>query len=290
MHCDDFVSRLGTARQIFDIASFNAPMSRFANSDMWSSLFSKKASEIAKGANILQHFVDASDQDDENPADDSGGYYIVAPDMNALGWTMTALLDATGDENYPVLGEPSKTLANRWHQHLNGSPTEPIDAKSVVHSYSMIRNKLTAEGVIKPAMSELMNGYDFMGNMHMFCDVPSSELALYPAIAQFAYPSHYNIEETRRFRYVADGKSTEMFMDVIPFDTCRYIYDWLPSTELMGDSFDMQEHQLAFRFALDGLVKHTVRYNDEYFFGAHVVGLDADEFTEKLLIPRVRIK
>jgi hypothetical protein len=128
-----------------------------------------------------------------------------------------------------------------------------------------------------------------MRNMHLFCDVPTSELALYPAIAQFAYPSHYNIAETRRFQYVADGKSTEMFMDVIPFDTCRYLYDWLPSTELMGDSFDIQEHQLAFRYALDGLVKHTVRYNCEYFFGTHVVGSDDGEFAERLLIPRVRI-
>jgi hypothetical protein len=276
-------------RQIFDIASFNAPMSRFANSEMWSSLFGKTASEIAEGANILQHFVGARDQDDDGSEGDDGGYYISDPNMNALGWTTTALLDAAGDGNYPVLGEHSKKLAETWHQQLNGSPDETIKAKAVVHSYLMIRNKLTADGVIKPEMLSLVNGYDFMRNMHLFCDVPTSELALYPAIAQFAYPSHYNIAETRRFQYVADGKSTEMFMDVIPFDTCRYLYDWLPSTELMGDSFDIQEHQLAFRYALDGLVKHTVRYNCEYFFGTHVVGLDDGEFAERLLIPRVRI-
>jgi hypothetical protein len=77
-----------------------------------------------------------------------------------------------------------------------------------------------------------------MRRVPMFCDVPTEELALFPALAQFAMPYHYNVEETRRYSYVAEGKATEMFMDVIPFDTCRYIYDWLPSTELMTESFD----------------------------------------------------
>jgi hypothetical protein len=80
-----------------------------------------------------------------------------------------------------------------------------------------------------------------------------------------------------------------MFLDVIPFDTCRYIYDWLPTLELVNDSFDLAAQQLVYRFALDGLTKHTIRYNEEYFYGTTVVGVNEGGFTDKLLIPRVDI-
>ncbi|WP_228764201.1 hypothetical protein, partial [Vibrio parahaemolyticus] len=73
------------------------------------------------------------------------------------------------------------------------------------------------------------------------------------------------------------------------FDTCRYIYDWLPSTELVEESFSNEGHQLAYRFALDGLAKHTIRYCNEYFYGANIVGWNHSGFTEKLLTPREKI-
>src|SRR5689334_10808475 len=103
--------------------------------------------------------------------------------------------------------------------------------------------------------------------MPMFCDVPNAELSFFPVIGQFAFPMHYNVPEVRRYSYVASGKNTRMFLDVIPFDTCRYIYDWLPTLELINDSFDLAAQQLIYRFALDGLTKHTLRYNEEYFYG-----------------------
>jgi hypothetical protein len=80
-----------------------------------------------------------------------------------------------------------------------------------------------------------------------------------------------------------------MFLDVIPFDNCRYIYDWLPTLELITNSFETTSYQLIYRFALDGLAKQTIRYNNEYFFGGHVVGVNEDGFEEKLLIPRIKI-
>src|SRR5581483_11710931 len=140
-----------------------------------------------------------------------------------------------------------------------------IKAREAVDAYLLLKNLPHADW-LRPAMQKLLTGYHYLQNMHMFCDVPTHELALFPVLAQFSYPYHYNVRETRRYRYVAEGKSTEMYLDVIPFDICRYLYDWLPSTELVSESFDLIGHQLVYRFALDALLKHSIRYNNEYVF------------------------
>lgn len=273
---NDFSNYYGQyiTRQIFDIGSFIAPVGRFANSEMWQSLFSAKPPEIAKDAESLRYF------DEEY----GGGNYIVDPDMHALGWTLTAMNNAERqDANYPMIESDTKKLKETWFRELGGSPVPPINTQMIVDAYNVIR---VNESYCKNELKQLLSGYKYMQNMRMFCDVPTSELALYAVISQYSYPSHYNVEKTKRFSYIADGKNTEMFLDVITFDTCRYIYDWLPSTELVGDSFSAEGHQLAYRFALDGLAKHTIRYCNEYFYGAHVIGVNHSGFTERLLSPR----
>lgn len=264
-------------RQIFDIASFVAPMIRFSNSEMWKSLFKCKPNEISKDAESLRHFDD----------DFGGGDYVVEPYMNALGWTISAMFNIDKpDVNYPIIEGVSKKLRDTWLRELGGSPIPNFDAKTVIDAYNVIRSDEGQGRYCSDSLSALLAGYKYMQKMQMFCDVPTSELALYPVISQYAFPSHYNVEKTKRFKYKADGKNTDMFLDVIVFDTCRYIYDWLPSTELIADSFDVDSHQLVYRFALDGIAKHTIRYNNEYFFGAHVIGVNHSGFNEKLLSPR----
>lgn len=131
-----------------------------------------------------------------------------------------------------------------------------------------------------------MEEFGYMGQMPMFCDVPTEELAFYPILAQYMLPPIYNTSLTRRFSYVARGKTTRMFLDIIPFDNCRYIFDWLPTPHLVGGSFAFLSQQLVYRYALDALAKNCMRYNTEYLFGANVVGVNEDGFTEKLLSVR----
>jgi hypothetical protein len=125
--------------------------------------------------------------------------------------------------------------------------------------------------------------------MFQFCDVPTEELAFFPVLSEYIFPMQYNAEATHRYSYVASGKITRMFLDVIPFDQCRYVWDWLPMPELMADSFGFQGQQLVYRFALDAIAKQQIRYNSEYLFGANVVGVNAAGFREKLVRPRVAL-
>jgi len=101
---------------------------------------------------------------------------------------------------------------------------------------------------------------------------------------QVAVPYHVNVERTRRWRYQA--KDTPMFMDMTILDECRYLYDWMPTTEMVSAGFSNIERQLAYRFALDGVSKHRRWYNSEYFFGTAVIDQFTEPFEAKILHPR----
>jgi hypothetical protein len=134
-----------------------------------------------------------------------------------------------------------------------------------------------------------MEQYKFIRQMPMFCDVPTAELAFFPIVSQYMVPAIYNTELARRFSYVASGKKTRMFLDIIPFDNCRYVFDWLPTPHLVGDSFAFLSQQLVYRYAIDALTKNCMRYNSEYLFGGNVVGVNEPGFLEKILNARVRL-
>jgi hypothetical protein len=204
---------------------------------------------------------------------------------------LSAVLNAAPnaiDTNYPVMSAQSEKLRNRWLSELSGSPPQAYSARIALEAYEVLRGELGRD-MRTQEFAALLDHDNYFRRMPMFCDVPNAELSSFPVIGQFAFPMHYNVPEVRRYSYVASGKSTRMFLDVIPFDACRYIYDWLPTLELINDSFDLAAQQLVYRFALDGLTKHTMRYNEEYFYGTTVVGVNEDGFTEKLLIPRARL-
>jgi hypothetical protein len=280
---DDFEGFYGQyiTRQLFDLGSFIAPWTRIANTDLWSSLFIKKPLEVSKEVEEMRHFGEEGD----------GGDFIVDADMYPLNWTVSALLNGSNgkvDVNYPTIAPESAKLAHRWITELAGLPKVSCDARTALEAYELLRSN--DGGKLRTArFNGVLQNYNYMSHMFQFCDVPTNELAFFAAIAQLAYPYHYNVSETKRYQYTATGKSTPMFLDVIPFDNCRYIYDWLPTLELVVNSFETVAHQLTYRFALDGLAKQTMRYNNEYFYGGNVVGVNEEGFEEKLLVPRLKI-
>ena len=127
--------------------------------------------------------------------------------------------------------------------------------------------------------------FDYRREMPQLCDVPTEELGFYPVFAQFSYPAHCNVREAKRYTYIADGKKNRMFLDVLPFDECRYIYDWLSSGHLVAGDLEVMSTQITFRLALDALVKNNHNYQDDYLYGAHA--LPISEYEEGSLKKRV---
>ena len=77
--------------------------------------------------------------------------------------------------------------------------------------------------------------------------------------------------------------------DLIPFDECRYLYDWLPTIDQMKNAFSNKSWQYVFRFALDGLVKKRLNYNNEFFFQGTVIGQKNPGFEADIIKDREEI-
>ena len=72
-----------------------------------------------------------------------------------------------------------------------------------------------------------------------------------------------------------------MYLDMFVLDECRYLYDWMPTMDMLSNGFNNVERQLSYRFALDGVSKHSFSYNTEYFFGTSVVDIHTANFEPK---------
>ena len=122
---------------------------------------------------------------------------------------------------------------------------------------------------VKDSLRYYLSFFEEPGNIYQFLDKPTKKLFLDSVINQLSCPMHYCTDKIERLSYIA--KKTTMYMDIIPFDECRYIYDWLPAIDQMKNAFSNKSWQYVFRFALDGLVKQRINYNNEFFFQGTVV-------------------
>ncbi|WP_441286980.1 hypothetical protein ACSRUE_32470 [Sorangium sp. KYC3313] len=272
-HYSQFITRV-----LFDLGSFISALVRLTNSEIWSTFFTKQPRDVAKIAEPLRTI-------------DEDGAFATDPSMHALAWTLTALPDKeplSGD--YPPLVADG-ALRKIFRTQLAGLPLPTYDAMTSVYAYEALRSRHDgAAAFANDAFVKMLVDFGRWRERHLFCDAPTRELALFPVLAQYAYPMHCNVLETQRRTYIAQGKRTRMFMDVMPFDECRYLYDWLPSLHTMEGSAANSSHELVFRLALDGLAKQKLRHSSEYLYGANVVGVIGDDFVESLFRPREGLK
>ena len=121
-------------------------------------------------------------------------------------------------------------------------------------------------------------------NMYQFLDKPNRILFYDSVINQLAYPMHYVCDKAKRIMYKA--KQKKMFTDLLLFDGCRYIYDWMPPIHQITSAFSNPSWQYTYRFALDGLIKQRMNYNNEFFFQGSVVSKNNSGFEAKYMPPR----
>lgn len=139
---------------------------------------------------------------------------------------------------------------------------------------------------ITPKLSESIQHLQ-KSQLYQFLDMPTSSLFLDLSINQLAYPMHYVSKLTKRLSYKA--KDTIMYLDAMMFDECRYIYDWMPSIDQVVNSFQNLSWQYVFRFAVDGLVKQRLKYNNEYFYQGSVISKEIPQFKEQIINERIHI-
>lgn len=137
---------------------------------------------------------------------------------------------------------------------------------------------------------DLQKVIDFFDNsnvLYQFLDKPNRVLFFDSVINQLSYPMHYVSNKAKRFTYIA--KEKRMFTDLLLFDECRYIYDWIPAIDQIPKSFSNPSWQYTFRFGLDGLVKQRINYNNEFFFQGSVVSKSVSGFEARSFPKREKI-
>lgn len=265
-------------RQIFDLATIVTPWVRLINSNYWDQFFTKKPNIVEEEVSKMQYFA----------KDGSGGDIIVDPSMFPVQWCICAMYgggkECLGDINYPKPPDSIKKFRDDWLRQLSGLPDLSYDSKIAIENYDFLRtysdyyNERLKKGVIN---------FNYARKMFQFCDYPTKSLAFDIIMNQLSYPMHYSIEGTKRWTYKA--KQTQMYMDAIIFDECRYIYEWLPTIDLIESGFTDIGQQLSFRFALDGLAKNRRWYNSEYFYGTAVIDQFKENFEAKILSKRIKL-
>ena len=288
-------------RSLMDLATIIAPMSRLMAGELWKIAFNPPAEDAiergkrlvifkpdafsdgesvdgedqpteADGANAREDVEDTAEHDldaeclEENDLDFDGDA-IVQPDFFSLIWTLAACGRYDTDVNFSTVPQVAESLIKTWCGALTGK----VGGRAVDELLAIFYAWRHDQSLWTPAMQRI-GQFPYREIMPFLCDVPTSELGFYPAFAQLAYPAHPNVRETKRFRYVAEGKKMTMFMDVIAFDECRYVYDWISALHLTPEDWEDPSAQLTFRFALDGVAADRRWMGDDFLFGCHSVG------------------
>lgn len=278
---DDFYGQFIT-RLLMDHASFISPYNRFPKHNRIYSNFFKKISNAERKKHITSalHFVDTDEFGGGDVIVDSGQYPVL--------WSFAALNKKANalDENYPQwVNQDAKftTFADTFLSQLRVDG----DKDALIENTCELAFSMLGSGVfLADPLAKVVANHGFQ-DYYQFCDLVLEHQIVELLFRQVAVPYHVNVEMTRRWRYQA--KQTPMFMDMTILDECRYLYDWMPTTEMVSAGFFDIERQLAYRFALDGVSKHRRWYNNEYFFGTAVIDQHTKPFEAKILHPRISL-
>lgn len=309
-------------RSLMDLATIIAPMSRLMSGDLWRVAFDADLkSSISRGKRLVVFKPDVAEgAEDEidirqetsatlpnvsGDADgdswdqtelesllsqdwETDGDAICDPHFFSLIWTLAACGRYSGTTEFAAVRKGAESLVRTWRGGLVGKVDQKeleADGKKLEDLIALFYAWRHDQSLWTPAMQRIAN-FPYRDKMPMLCDVPTTEIGFYPVFAQLAYPAHPNVRECKRFRYVAEGKVTSMFMDVIAFDECRYVHDWISALHLTPEDWEDLSAQLTFRFALDGIAREKRWMGDDFLYGCHVVG-ESKEFPTSDLEPRL---
>ncbi len=159
--------------------------------------------------------------------------------------------------------------------------------KDVCNCYKMRQNMIMGKEIINDKLKEAIAFFNRENNVFQFLDKPDSSLYVDLLINQMGYPLHFVTDKIERFEYQA--KTNNMMLDVIPYDECRYIYEWLPAADQVLRAYEDRSWQYIFRFAVDGLVKNRISVNNDVFYKGSVISKKIDGFKVKEICERRKI-
>lgn len=214
----------------------------------------------------------------------SCGEVVSDTDMHPLLWMFASLSKKINncDQEYPQIINTDSKFSDFADMFLNQLDTKYNGNEFIdrIASFSVFLSEMQSKEFLSPALLKLKGDHNYK-NYHQFCDMFLFHQMLELIFRQIATPYQYNTENLMRWKYKA--KETDMFMDLMILDECRYLYDWMPTVDMIGKGVSNIERQLSFRFALDAIRKHSRYYNPDIFFGTGIVSEYTKPFEAKTL-------
>lgn len=250
----DFISNI-----LSDISAIIVPLQRF--------------SSIAPFSNLFQNFQAIDYCRDSTTLEEINGirHNSVCKWLLTLDFIRNAGISTSSAFN--SLCKDIVSIDENWENLING-----------VKIFIRLKNETIP---VTKEINLIKNYFNTPRNLYQFLDKPTVSLFYDMVINQLAYPLHSNIDFSTRYQYCA--KSTNMFTDITVLDECRYLYEWLPAIHQIINAMQNSSWQYIFRFALDGLVKQRLNYNNEFFFQGSVISKDVIGFTAKKRTNRILI-
>lgn len=170
---------------------------------------------------------------------------------------------------------------------LAGELTGKQQTHGLLPSLRKIHDIRNSSDHVPSILNDVIAYFDNSQQLYQFLDKPNRILFFDAVINQLSYPMHYAADMATRLTYIA--KEKRMFTDLLLFDECRYIYDWIPAVHQIPKAFSNPSWQYTFRFGLDGLIKQRINYNNEFFFQGSVVSKTISEFKSQTFPNRIYI-
>lgn len=249
-----FITRL-----LFDLPSVIIPYQRLATNENLIRLFFKNFSKEAFGKDYLEDLY-------------------CFPNDNALVWALS---------NFSFIEDKTYIdLFDRLKRQMS-----IVNSESKLQEQTELVTYFMNEGLDKEFHSDklktIKEKWKFT-EKYIFCDVFLFHQLKDILVGQLTSPYFYNVNYTKRWMYKA--KETEMFMDLITYDECRYIFDWMPTLDMFEEGVADWDRQLSLRFAMDSVSKQRRWYNNDFFAGTAVIDQDKKTFEAKILQKRSIIK
>lgn len=200
------------------------------------------------------------------------------PNENALVWGLSNF--------FSIEKESFTNLFDKFKRQLSIN----ADANALLEKIELVRYFITesSQDNLHSGKLEKIRSNWKITDKYIFCDVFLFHQLKDILIGQLTSPYYYNVDYTRRWTYKA--KETDMFMDLVTYDECRYVFDWMPTLDMFEEGIEDWNRQLSLRFAMDSITKHRRWYNNEFFSGTAVVDETAKTFEAKELKKRKLIK
>lgn len=271
-----FVTRL-----VMDVFSYLVPLDRFMNNNKYLKMFFKLYNNNQKVRYLFKKKLESLFNFSANGG---GGDVITDPDFYTSTWMAAAF---KGIWNYTKNDEKFIHHGKNFLKQLTAYSKNEDDFFEKIAAYQYLMTEgLGQDTFYSDSLKKISDNWHSR-DKYLFCDVFLFHQLKDLLIRQISVPYQVNVERTKRWSYKA--KETEMFTDMFVLDDCRYVYDWMPTLDMLELNLQNEEQELSFRYIMDAIGKHSRWYYEELFNGTAIIDMSRKGFEVKTFHEREKV-